>query len=153
MGANIAQFEIMKVMEKKFPDKISATLLSPSQFKPAYLKKGDLALLAKIENIKENNPQPIFNSPCNQTEELTIPNFSLSYTTACKNQHLKALIFGDSFFKNLQPYFSRKLELLTFIPERINFKALNKYITINKPDIVIDEVVERTFPYLPKTKL
>lgn len=152
MGANIAQFEIMKIIEKKFPGKISSTLLSSSQFKPSLYKSGDLAQLAKIENIKENDPQPILKNTCAQAYESTVFDFSQSYTTVCKKQQIKALVFGDSFFKHLQPYFSGKFKRVTYVPERINFKALKKYITIEKPDLVIDEVVERTFPYLPKTE-
>jgi len=150
VAANIAQFEIMKSIEKMFPDEISASLLPPSQFKPASFNEGDLVGFAKIEKIVEADPQPVFDNTCEQAEKPGDSNFSLSFITECQDQHLKALIFRDSFFEALQPYFSRKFKLATYIPERVNFKALNKYIAINKPDIVIEEVVERRLPYLPK---
>ncbi len=147
-GANIAQFEIMKVIERIFPGKISAELHNINQFKLLTLTNGDLAQFAKIE-ASENDPRPIFTNSCPQKDELTDADGAHPYTTTCKSKQLTALIFRDSYTRALQPFFSRKFKRATFIPERLNYESLRKYIVIQKPDIVIDEIIERTLPYLP----
>jgi len=149
-GANIAQFEILKKIEKMFPERISATKLKPTQFKPFEKNDGDLARFANLSPIVERDPRPIFNSQCTKTLSKTDSHEQHIFSTHCQSQTLNALIFRDSFFTALQPYFSEKFKNATFVAERINLKLLKKYIKIKKPDIVIDEIVERTLPYLPK---
>jgi len=149
-GANIAQFEIMKAIEQKFPGKISASLHPSTQFINSKRSGGDLALFANISNLSEDDPHPVFVDNCSKGDILVSKNDAQPFTTTCSQKKLNALIFRDSFFIALQPYFSRKLKTATFIPERINIQSLKKYITIAKPDIVIDEIIERTHPYLPE---
>ncbi len=149
-GANIAQFEIMKVIEQKFPGKISAILHPSNQFTISKRSGGDLALFANITNLSEDDPRPIFADNCSKGDILTTKNDVKPFSTTCSNKQLNALIFRDSYFVALQPYFSRKFKKATFISERINIQSLKKYITIEKPNIVIDEIIERTHPYLPE---
>jgi len=147
-GANIAQFEIIKVIEDIFPGKVSAKLHSPSQFKLSQFTRGDLAQLANIER-SENDPRPIFNNSCPESNTAMEFEGVQSFTTNCPSKKLNALIFRDSFTTALQPFFSRKFKHATYIQDRLNIKSLRHYIAIQKPDIVIDEIIERTLPYLP----
>ena len=148
-GANVAQFEILKKIELLFPKQIKPILLVPNQFKTIPAAGGDLAGFAKIENLKEDKPLPIFATGCTPVNEIQGVNEREIYTTTCKTQELNAIIFKDSYFIALQPYFSRQFHHTTYIEEKINYPSLVKYIEKNKPDIVIEEVIERELPYIP----
>lgn len=148
-GANVAQFEIMKKIEPLFPERIMPFLLDNNQFKISARGGGDLAGFAKIENIKEDNPQPIFEAGCTPVNETPDSKARETYTMVCETQELNAVIFRDSFFTALQPYFSRQFHRSTYIWEQMNYTSLIKYVEEETPDIVIDEVVERLLPYTP----
>jgi len=47
----------------------------------------------------------------------------------------------------------RRFRYSTYIWEKLSFKKLKKYITKRKPNIVIEEWVERSFPYVPHIKI
>jgi hypothetical protein len=147
-GANAAQYEIMKNIKSFFPRKIAPFLLNQDQFEILTTKEGDLAKLAKTENLKENMPQPVFKDGCTPANEFSEPEFGETHTLVCNNQRLNVIVFMDSFFVSLKPYISRYFNRSTYIWERINEASLTKYVEQEKPDIVIDEVVERTFPYM-----
>ena len=150
-GANVAQYEILKRIQLFFPTPIEPYLLSDNQFKITSKNGGDLAGIAKIKNLTENNPQPIFEKGCLPTNENPGHKRRETHTMECKNKKLNAVIFRDSFFSALQPYISRQFHRSTYIWKKINYVSLAKYIEQEKPDIVIEEVVERSLPYIPNS--
>jgi hypothetical protein len=152
-GANVAQFEILNTIKTLFPDKISPLLLTDSQFTILTRDSDDLAGFAKIDRIPEDNPFPNFEETCIPVKET--PNIKVRdpYTLVCETQELNAVIFRDSFFEALQPYISRQFYRSTYIYEKVNFESLIKFVEREKPDIVIEEVVERTLPYIPSSDL
>lgn len=150
-GANVAQFEIMKKIKPLFPEQINPFILANNQFKILQKNNPDLAAFAKIENIKEDDPQPIFSTDCTPVTETPAMKEKGTFTTICNTKKLNALIFKDSFFNALQPYFSRQFHRSTYIEEKINYNTLIKYIEKENPDIVIEEVIERELPYIPST--
>lgn len=147
-GANAAQYEIMEKIKSLFPGKIEPYLLDQDQFKILTTNEGDLGRLAKTENLNENMPQPVFKDGCTPINESSDPKFGETHTLVCENQQLNTIVFMDSFFVSLKPYISRYFYRSTYIWERINDASLSKYVEQEKPDIVIDEVIERSFPYL-----
>ncbi|MEE9412149.1 MAG: hypothetical protein V3V22_03760 [Methylococcales bacterium] len=146
-GANVAQFEIMKTIKNFFPEKIKPFLLDNNQFKTVTRRVGDLAKFANINNIKEEMPQPVFEAGCTPVNEISDLKKMETHTMVCKTQQLNALIFRDSFFNALKPYISRHFNRSTYIWKRMNYSSLAKYVEQEKPDIVIDEVIERSLPY------
>ena len=64
---------------------------------------------------------------------------------------LNAVIFRDSCFNVLEPYFNRKFKHVTYMVGKVNYPSLKKCIDLEKPDIVIEEWVERHLPFVPKT--
>ena len=150
-GANVAQFEILKTIKTLFPDKISPSLLRDSQFTILTRDSDDLAGFAKIDRVPEDNPLPIFEETCLPVKE--VPNIKVRdpYTLICENQELNAVIFRDSFFVALEPYIARQFHRSTYIYEKVNFDTLIKFVEREKPDIVIEEVVERSLPYIPSS--
>ena len=145
-GANIAQYEIMKTIGKMFPGKITPSLLTDDQFEMNILNDGDLAKFAGIESFSEPSPVPVFEDACNTYIETHTATDTGNYTTTCTGQQLQALVYRDSFFITLQPYFSKKFSRITYIQERISKPLLMIELDKNRPDIVISEVVERAIP-------
>jgi alginate O-acetyltransferase complex protein AlgJ len=146
-GANVAQYEIMKKISNFFPNKISPHLLRDNQFKITHMNGGDLAGLAKLQNIMETNPQPIFERGCIPVNENPAHVGEKTHTIVCETKTLNALIFRDSFFWALKPYISREFKRSTYIWGRLDYLLLTEYIDKENPDIVIEEVVERSLPY------
>ena len=144
-GANIAQYEIMLEIEKLFPNQIQ-----PEVKKLANRTRGggDLAGFIGVENFKEQDPYPIFEQTCTPISDPLDVKGKTPYTLICDDQKLNAVIFGDSFFSALKPYFSRKFKRSTYIQGHSNDSSLTKYIELEKPDIVIEEWVERMLPYV-----
>src|SRR5690606_25145913 len=84
--------------------------------------------------------------PINETPDASARD---PFTMVCEDGELNALIFRDSFFTALVPYFSRQFKRSTYIWNRLDFTTLSEFVEKERPDIVIDQVVERTLPYLP----
>lgn len=152
-GANVAQFEIMKRVHSLFPEHIVPFLLNDNQFRILSAEGGDLARFAKIENIKEDKPQPVFETGCKPVNENPNLKDRDTHTMVCESQKLNVVIFRDSFFTALQPYISRHFHRSTYIWKQLNYTLLTKYVEQESPDIVIDEVIERSFPYIPSSAL
>lgn len=150
-GANVAQFELMKKIDNLFPGRISPELLSDDQFTISTKTKYDLALFAKMDNHKEDMPEPVFESGCDLVREPPIGPTTDVHTFVCETGELNAIIFRDSFFGRMQPYVSREFYRSTYIWERINYNSLVKYIEQENPDVVIDEVLERFLPHTPSS--
>lgn len=157
-GANVSQFVLMKQIKSLFPKQISPFLLTDQQFTLFSKEDGDLAMLANLGNLKDDYPDPIFDMDCIPSKQITQTKEGeahtiLRQTMQCQNKTLNALIFGDSFMVALEPYISRNFYRSTYIQGKINYPALAKYVKEEKPDIVIEEVIERSLPYIPNNLL
>lgn len=148
-GANIAQFEIMKRIKVLFPGKITPFYLKENQFELQDMGIGDLARMAKLETIRKDTPKPVFESTCTPRNTAPGTKATAPHTMVCDGKTLNTVIFRDSFFTALKPYISRYFHRSTYIWEKLNYRLLDKYVAQEMPDIVIDEVVERTLPYVP----
>jgi alginate O-acetyltransferase complex protein AlgJ len=150
-GANVAQFEIMKRVKSLFPEKVSPFLLTDEQFLMANFKSGDLSTLARIEVAPEDRPQPVFDKHCtptNLTPDALVPD---KHTYFCNTGKLNAVIFGDSFYLYMLPYISRQFQRTTHLLGKISYESLTELVEQEKPDIVIEEIIERTFPFVPSS--
>ena len=145
-AANIAQYEIMAEIEKIFPDQIQPDL---QELVDATRSNGDLENFIGINTIEEYDPQPAFKQTCTPIKNPLDAKQRAVFTMLCEDQKLTSIIFRDSFFYILQPYFSRKFKHSTYLWERLNYSSLTKHIQLKKPDIVIEELVERNLPYVP----
>jgi hypothetical protein len=149
-GANFAQFEIMKKIQQWFPNSITPVLLMDNQFDLVTKSTGDLSRFAKIEGtIFEEEPLPNFIKSCHPFSDPVKDKNTQVVTMICRDQTLNAVIFRDSFFMALTPYIARYFHRSTYIWEPMNYQSLSKYIEQEKPNIVIDEVIERSLPYIP----
>ena len=157
MGGNIAQFEIMKRIKKMFPGQIQPELYADSHFVFSTANDRGLEKMAGIDvrpvpaapyPVLEPGGEPITDYPKDKEgNDLMQP----VHTLVNDSENLNAVIFRDSFFRVLEPYFHRKFRRSTFIWERISYPRLKEQVELQKPDIVIEEWVERILPYVPKT--
>ena len=149
-GANVAQYEIMKKINDLFPTKISPELLSNNMFVFRVTRDRGLEGMAGIKLTPQHSPFPIFKNSCTPVKQSISPKPRKTFTTTCGDQKLSAVIFRDSFFIALAPYFARKFKKSTFISGKINYSSLMQHIQPEPPDIIIEEWVERHLPYIPK---
>jgi len=145
-GANVAQYEIMKEIELMFPDKIHAE--SQNMVIKQRITSGDLGSFMGIYDLKDIHPEPVFNIDDNSLRVSGQIYDRLPCIYQSKTGQLKALVFRDSFFNYLVPYFARKFEYSVYLLGKLNAEQLIKYIELAKPDIVIEEWVERALPHV-----
>ena len=151
-GANAAQFEIMKQVGNKFPKQVKPYFLENKQFTYSSKDGGDLANLAKIQ-VDEDVFKPVFDGFCDAEVVSEVVNKIAVTTTVCESERLRSVIFGDSFFSTLQPFISKYFYKATYIKAKMSHELLKKYIALESPDVIIEELVERNFPYVPVNKL
>ncbi len=146
-AANIAQYEIFQAIASYFPHAV----------KPHYYQMtpgtghtgGDLAEMIGIRNFKELTPGPVFKKSCKPVKRPGDADETDIYSETCDTAQLKTLIFRDSFFNFLRPYFSRQVSRITYVWGTLDFQILKQQLGIEKPDLVIEEMVERKLPYIP----
>jgi hypothetical protein len=66
-----------------------------------------------------------------------------AYTMVCSQGELKALFFQDSMGTELAPLVSQHFNKITFIWDYPNYAVMNAAVVQERPDIVIEERVER----------
>ena len=103
-GANVVQYEILKKIRSLFPLQINPHLLGYNQFSIESMQGGDLAGIAKIQNVVETDPKPIFEKGCLPRNETPENTGEKTHTLVCETKKLNAIIFRDSFFEALKPY-------------------------------------------------
>lgn len=142
-GANIAQYEIMKRVENKFPDLIVSEKFD---VKSKGSRSGDLSNMLGVKVPSEENPQPVFTKPCSLKREPKKFTPGEPYSWTCEGAALKALIYKDSFFVALEPYFRLKFGKSTYIPKRATYDSVVENLAKDTPHLVIEEWVERKLP-------
>lgn len=153
LGGNIAQYVIMQDLKKMFPEKISPTLYDYPIFEYHEATDRGLEKAAGIEiSPIAMAPYPVFEPGTSAVFDTMLDNNGKSierktHTVINEANQIDALIYHDSFFKILKPYFTRKLRHSTLVWHRITYGSLNKQIKLRKPDIVIEQWVERILPF------
>jgi len=164
LGAMYA-FQILdQACRKLFPQLPTPTFTFLKQWQPEL--GGDLAvMLGRAEDFPETKPvlnrkgfswrlRPI---PAKLKTLLKLPQLQPLYTVNPKGK-LRVLILRDSFFNHLQPFVSETFAEALYIwqyydSETLQFfnqEHLSNLLEIYQPDLVIEEVVERSLAnYLP----
>jgi alginate O-acetyltransferase complex protein AlgJ len=62
---------------------------------------------------------------------------------SCRTGDLKVLVFRDSFFEALEPYFSENFKEVIYLWKDYDQKNIEELLAVFKPDIVIEERGER----------
>jgi len=157
-GAFIGYQRIMEALHRRLDD----PRLTPRSFADyrsiaSVREEGDLAGMLGIEgDIKESYDrlEPLF-TPCSQDEPLpNYLNFSWKpfpdpVASNCPSADLRLVMFHDSFGKGLRPYLSEHFKRSVYIwYNNLPGDQFRAIVLKEKPDIVIDEIVERMITYM-----
>jgi alginate O-acetyltransferase complex protein AlgJ len=112
---------------------------------------GDLAkMLGLHETIKEIHPLLKERHLCAQRLELNleIENFrkmkeSEPFMKGCRDANLRALVFMDSFFGQIEPFFSENFQKVVYLWQPYDQETVERVIDYLHPHLVIEERVER----------
>ena len=133
-------------MDELLPGRISPYLYTPDEFVMIPSRAAGLAnFLGLKHELTKDHKEPIFRQkPCNETVIGDLA--SRVHSIECRNNGLTAVVFRDSFFLHLQHYFTRYFKSATYISGQASLAGFEKFIGEKKPDIVIEELVERLLP-------
>ncbi len=151
-GANIAQYEIISAIEKMFPGQIQPEMADIKIGLTPANKDLERYMGLSLTPPTGNYPlSPVYEGAC--TPIIEPPGATLYDTHAqiCEGQKLNAVVFRDSFFFQLEPFFITKFKRSTYLWKDMDYPTLIKYIELEKPDIIIEEISERKLPYIPKS--
>ncbi len=148
-GALVAYNAIMDNMWKFFPEEPqNNTMLMKKNPIGGY---GDLQTMLAAGKLPDE-PFLVYVpiSPLATKKELSIdlatghqPKDRKPFKTSCDTRGIKAIVLRDSFFTSLVPIFSEHFEEAIYIWRSYDHNAINDLIKYMKPDIVIEELVER----------
>lgn len=157
-GAYSAYLKIISKLQEFFPDNNFKT---DFRFSPPIARKcisntsncGDLTtMLLDFDPFEESFKRLVNPDKCSQGKpfQYLLSNLPLeesrpSLIRNCKSSRLKALVFRDSFFYQLEPYFSENFREVVYLWKKYDKNNIEEILTKYKPDIVIEEIVEREF--------
>lgn len=160
-GAYIAYQEIMKRLSRVDP---SLASLSISEFR--YVEETteghDLASMMGLRSVfREENVHLVPKNPnCAREAKISLdPRYSwpeytpdhAPYARECERSRRRAVFFQDSFGTALVPFFSEHFSRTVYIWDYPGYEVMNSAIRQERPDIVIEERVERHLkPMLPE---
>jgi alginate O-acetyltransferase complex protein AlgJ len=155
LGAAVAQAEIIRQLAKANPT-LTATDYRDEDFALTG-HTGDIAamlnLSAQLQEMapKLRNPLPLCNPQTLKGRPEDNPLLA-TFSTQCKPGAPRALIWRDSFFNALYPYISQYFSNSLYVWKNPDFNQLEQYVETYRPNIVIEERVERQLrlpPSLP----
>ncbi len=154
-GVYFAYLEILKTLRQWFPDEAFRDDFELGKDVAAVGGNlghgGDLATIigAKggIEKIPVLKPFKTYASIASiekyHLSRMKYSSAKPSYAAVCKNKKLRAVVFRDSFFVQMEPLFSENFAEVIYLWKRYDQKNVEEIMQFWKPDIVIDMTVER----------
>ncbi len=152
MAANHAQYKLMTELARYVSIDITPRLLPIEQFEviKSYSGGGDLWKIIRIAPVEEIIYGPEFDDNCNLQSGGSIEDRQEKrWFQRCEEKQGYALVYRDSFFEALRPYFSRQFRQTTYLWKRLNVTSLKKELKRQKPNVVVFEIVERSLPFVP----
>ncbi|HHO76595.1 MAG TPA: hypothetical protein ENN05_09235 [Deltaproteobacteria bacterium] len=152
LGAYLAFGHVMERLATWYPQEKFRTEFS---FTEAMQEKtgSDLATLLMIrDKVTEKNLRLKRESVCaaDLPVDLELSNLPpqegrAPFMKGCPDAGLKAVVFRDSFFTALEPFFSENFRQVLYIWKQYDQRNMEDLIESFQPDIVIEERVERFF--------
>jgi hypothetical protein len=152
-GAYVAYRAIMQRVGQWFPE-VSLTQNRIVESGSTLGTGGDLAVLLDMANsMREERPalkvQP---TACSQKIERDLADFIKTpanlikdkpFMTRCDTSTIRAVVFRDSFFGSIIPFIAEDFNQIDYIWKKYDHAIMIKLIAQQKPQIVIEEMVER----------
>ena len=147
-GAFVAYKEIINKISQLFPEhSFKYDFYFHEKLKEA--PGGDLAKMLDLqETLKEMNPELKERHYCAQPMELNLPAKDYRkgrepFMKGCKDAKLRALVFRDSMFFALEPFFSENFNQVIYLWQSYDQETVERMIEYFHPHIVIEERGER----------
>jgi len=158
-GALVAYLEIMKRLSKDNP-RIKLKNVNDYAMSEKEIEGQDLAnMMGLREYFHEIEIQFYLKEKCAKLVNFKLkPEFKWpsyppgheAYSFECKQEKLKAVVFQDSFGRALSRFLPESFKETTFIWDYRNYSVLEAAVKQVKPDVVIEERVERHIkPMIP----
>jgi hypothetical protein len=153
MGAFIAYQAIITKINQLNPD-LNIKSLERSDFKVVYRKSipGDLGHIIGAQEILQEDlvdltpNKPVCRRPLREAPQELIRDDIYALAYECEDSERKLLMFRDSNANALIPFISENFRRSVFILNRIkNLEFLKKAVTVEKPDLVIEEIGDRRY--------
>ena len=147
-GAYIAYKNILARMTTWFPNE---NTLDPAPVNETtkISKRLDLAIMLGLpESYRETAPLVTLNEQCStMRDDMVLPQIGLienrmPFARECPKAILRAVVFRDSFFDSVAPYFSENFRLVVYVWHPYDQETMPKLLEQIKPDIVIEETGE-----------
>lgn len=141
---DLGAYKVFQDVRKSLALRHPNIVLEPAyrEFRPVKKYSGDLAQyigLGDALSVKE----PTTDIPvCAMAQSITEPTWGVDLSM-CNTNRTKILMVGDSFLFNFYPYFSEAAGQVYMVDQRISRARLLTLIDETKPDLVIEEIVER----------
>ncbi len=152
IAGNYAQYAMMQQVSTLLTQDITPRLWASDEFTAETKHRGDLAIMLKVEaHFEEPLVYPGFEDCARQKinpNNAAQPAHNNYFYTQCGNNELDALIYRDSFFDRLQPYVSSYFKHSMYLKQRFKFETAQQEIAKHRPDIVIEQYVDRFLPIL-----
>lgn len=154
LGAYVAFQKVFEKIAEWFPDEEFTTEFAFAADKIVAEgnlgKGGDLVNMLMQPELTEASPQLKEFKRCGMYKP--IPSYLSniikgggrdSFIRECSSKNLKAVIFRDSFFVPLEPFFSENFKEVIYLWKEFDQQNIEEIMVHFKPDIVIEALVER----------
>lgn len=145
LGAYFGYYDIMQHLEKW--THIKPQPLSQFNYRETSVKTGDLVYLLNLTryhketNLTLNQPDHCQRKAFDYGTTPHPINFFSPFQISCPGKKLVSVVFRDSYFSGLLPYFSANFKKSTYL---WRYDFIPEVIEQEKPDIVVQELVERS---------
>ena len=147
-GAYIAYKNILGRISTWFPNE-KTLAPAPVTEKTKIYKGLDLAnMLGLPKSYRETAPLVSLKEACSTVQEdIELPQIGrienvMPFARECSKAKLRAVVFRDSFFESVIPYFSENFKQVVYVWHPYDQETMEQLASQIKPDIVIEEVGE-----------
>lgn len=155
-GAAVACDALLRRLADKIPS-IELQPFTALKIKTSPIKGKDMAAMLLLQNLmtdSEVDPGiPVGNARLVVDEEATANDLLISISANSKMGLARAVVFHDSFFNSMKPFFAEHFSRVVMVGGKNLDKFELDIVTREHPQVVVEEIVERYLtgsPYVPK---
>jgi alginate O-acetyltransferase complex protein AlgJ len=154
-GGYAAYRAIMERLAQLFPDK-RLPAATDYLVKIENHRGGDLAvMLGMAETMPEERPVFELQHPCAVKTKLKLAAWNPDaprppFMTECRRAELRAVVFRDSFFEAVEPFFAEDFYRAAYLWTGYDQSLMNEVMPLIKPQVVIEEYGERRLAWIRK---